>query len=136
MISRVKDRKIAAILAFAGILLPGLHKFYLGQPRWGIIYLLFGWTPISKIASALEGLWYLFQDREEFERQFNTGESLEMLSSVQSSSKSGSKSAGTIALDVSSVAEALRQIEQLRQEGLISEYEFEQTRRQLVERMG
>jgi TM2 domain-containing membrane protein YozV len=131
MSSRIKDRKVAAILAFSGILLPGLHKFYLGQPRWGIAYLLLSWTPIPKVASALEGLWYLFQDREEFEQHFNNvginaGTSREIFSVSQDAVK----------IDVSSVAEALRQVEQLRQEGLISEGEFEQKRRQLVERLG
>lgn len=37
---------------------------------------------------------------------------------------------------VPSIVEAVRQIEQLRQEGLISEYEFEQKRRQLLDRIG
>ena len=36
---------------------------------------------------------------------------------------------------VSAIAEALRQLDQLRQDGLISEYEFEQKRRQLLERI-
>lgn len=131
MSSQVKDRKVAAILAFSGILLPGLHKFYLGQPRWGIAYLLLSWTPIPKVASALEGLWYLFQEREEFEQHFNAGTSRELAPVGQDAVK-----ATKATVDVSSVAEALRQVEQLRQEGLISEGEFEQKRRQLVERIG
>ena len=117
MLNPVKDRKIAAALAFAGILLPGLHKFYLGQPRWGLAYLLLSGTPISKIASVLEGLWYLFHDREEFEQQFGASSELRPA-------------------QVSQVAEALRQLEQLRQDGLISEYEFEQKRRHLVNQIG
>ena len=115
MSHQVKDRKIAAALAFAGILLPGLHKFYLGQPRWGLVYLLLAGTPISKIASVLEGLWYLFHEREEFEQQFGASAAVE---------------------PASQVAEALRQLEALRQDGLVSEYEFEQKRRQLVSQIG
>jgi TM2 domain-containing membrane protein YozV len=126
MLSKPKNRRIAAALAFAGILLPGLHKFYLGQPRWGMVYLLLCWTPISKIASAIEAVWYLFQDREEFDRNFNA---------VPSSLPISTSAASTEPAHVGIVADALRQIEQLRQDGLLSEYEFEQKRRQLLERI-
>jgi TM2 domain-containing membrane protein YozV len=131
MLSQAKDRKIAAALALAGIVLPGLHKFYLRQPRWGIIYLLLCWTPISRIASAAEAVWYLFHDREEFDRKFN--------SELNPERVDASNTVKTVRLEpiqVSAVAEAVRQLEQLRQDGLVSEYEFEQKRRQLLDRIG
>lgn len=143
MLNQPKNQRVAAILAFAGILLPGLHKFYLGQPQWGIAYLLLSWTPVSKIASAIEGFWYLFQDRAEFDRQFNgtisnsvglasvAGFAVSELSPVQTSQTGQVSPVST----VSTIAEAVRQIEQLRQDGLISEYEFEQKRRQLLDRI-
>jgi TM2 domain-containing membrane protein YozV len=124
MLNKPKDRKIAAALAFAGIVLPGLHKFYLGQPKWGIVYLLLCWTPIPKFASVAEGFWYLLQDREEFEHTFNAA------------NPASSSSDAIAPAEVGLVAEALRQIEQLRQDGLMSEYEFEQKRRQLLDRIG
>lgn len=144
MLNQPKNRRIAAVLAFAGILLPGLHKFYLGQPKWGIAYLLLSWTPVSKIASAIEGFWYLFQDREEFDRQFNAtplnsgefaagGLVVPEIVRVQAGQPS---SINPGINQVSTIAEAVRQIEQLRQDGLISEYEFEQKRRQLLDRIG
>lgn len=140
MLNQPKDRRIAAVLAFAGILLPGLHKFYLGQPKWGIAYLLLSWTPVSKIASATEGFWYLFQDREAFDRNFNGAalpNSMELSSITPASGleRPASNSVNPIH-QVTTVAEAVRQIEQLRQEGLISEFEFEQKRRQLLDRIG
>ena len=128
MLSKPKNRKIAALLAFAGVLLPGLHKFYLGQPRWGVVYLVLGWsTPISisRIASVLEGLWYLFQDQDGFECRFN--------------SSPGDPQVYTSLIEPSAsihFADAIRQLDQLRQEGLLSEYEFEQKRRQFIDRMG
>lgn len=125
LLSQDKNRKVAALLAFAGILLPGLHKFYLGQPRWGLVYLLLGWTPVPKIASAVEGFWYLFQDPDLFDARFNT-------LSVDAIPRSGKASTD----QVGAVAEAVRQIEQLRQEGLMTEAEFEQKRRQLLDRIG
>ncbi|NES97358.1 MAG: TM2 domain-containing protein, partial [Desertifilum sp. SIO1I2] len=73
MLSQPRSRKIAALLAFSGTVMPicGLHKFYVGQPWWGVLYLLLSWTPIPRVASAIEGVWYLAQDSEEFNRNFN-----------------------------------------------------------------
>jgi len=127
MLSKPKSRRVATLLAFSGTVIPvsGLHKFYLGQPLWGVLYLLLSWTPIPHVASAIEAVWYLSQDGDEFDRNFNQGS----LSGVAK---------GTVGVDpteVSAIAEALRQLDQLRQDGLISEYEFEQKRRQWLDRM-
>ena len=123
MFIKEKNRIIAAILAFSGtITIPGLHKFYLGQPLWGIVYVLLSWTPIPKVASAIEWVWYLTQDQETFDRHFNLAKSQGQVTS------SGSN-------QVESVANALRELEALRQEGLISEYEFEQKRRRMLDQI-
>lgn len=115
-----KNRSIAAVLAFSGTLtVSGLHKFYLGQPLWGVIYVLLSWTPIPKVASAIEGVWFLAQDEDTFDRNFNLGSAAKI-----------SQAAGQ---QVSSIASAMRELEALRQDGLITEYEFEQKRRQLLE---
>jgi TM2 domain-containing membrane protein YozV len=135
LLSQDKNRKVAAVLAFAGILLPGLHKFYLGQPRWGIVYLLLSWTPVPKIASAVEGFWYLFQDADVFDHRFNALAADQPL--PPSDLAPGPRRKVKAPPDqVGAVAEAVRQIEQLRQEGLMSEAEFEQKRRQLLDRIG
>lgn len=136
MLSKAKNRRVAAVLAFSGILLPGLHKFYLRQPQWGVIYLLLCWTPIPRFASAIEGIWYLFQDREEFDRHFNVPQ-FSRDAAVAATPVAATSVATPVQPDqVGMVVEALRQIEQLRQDGLISEYEFEQKRRQLLDRIG
>lgn len=142
MLRKPKDRKVAAVLAFAGAIpipvlngtISGLHKFYLGQPRWGIVYLLLGLTPIPTVASLIEGAWYLFQDGEEFEQNFS---SLPVAARAEASlTVPGAPTAPANVMSiVETVAEALRQLEQLRQEGLVSEYEFEQKRRQLLDRI-
>ncbi|ARV60371.1 hypothetical protein BZZ01_18610 [Nostocales cyanobacterium HT-58-2] len=121
MFNQRKNRSIAAILAFSGTLtISGLHKFYLGQPLWGLLYVLLSWTPIPKVASAIEGVWYLAQDEEAFDRHFNLG-------------KSAIRNSHSPSNQVGAIAEALRELESLRQDGLISEYEFEQKRRQLLD---
>ena len=127
MLSKPKDRRIAAVLAIAGVVLPvsGFHKFYLKQPGWGVVYLLLSWTLIPKVASAIEGAWYLFQDSEDFAQNHGTWQS----------GKAASKPVAIEPTQVGAVADALRQFDQLRQEGLISEYEFEQKRRQLLDQL-
>lgn len=68
----VKRRGMAIALALSGVLLPGLHKFYLGQRRWGVAYLLLWPTHIPQVASVIEGLWYGYLAQEEFDYNFNT----------------------------------------------------------------
>jgi TM2 domain-containing membrane protein YozV len=119
-----KNRQVAIILAFAGMTIPvaGFHKFYLGQPLWGIVYLLLSWTPIPHIASAIEAVWYLTQDSTHFDSNFN--------------SIAPPISAPTLlSHPMTSVAESIRELDKLRADGLISEYEFEQKRRQWLDRV-
>jgi TM2 domain-containing membrane protein YozV len=129
MFSKPRSRKIATALAFAGAIAPvaGLHKFYLRQPFWGALYVLLSWTPIPRVASALEAVWYLSQDAAEFDQKFNGG--------LSATPKTFAKES----LDpsnVGAITDAVRQLDQLRADGLISEYEFEQKRRQLLDRIG
>lgn len=60
-----KSRLVAALLAFflGGI---GVHKFYLGQTGWGIIYFLFCWTFIPMLVSWIEGTLYLLSTQRAF----------------------------------------------------------------------
>lgn len=130
MLSKPKTRKVASILALTGTVIPiaGLHKFYLGQPWWGALYLLLSWTPIPHVASAIEGFWYLAQDPNEFDSNFNQ---------AFAADESGGNGANPVVdpQNVGAIAEALRHLDQLRQDGLMSEYEFEQKRRQLLDRI-
>lgn len=130
MLSKLKSRKVAAVLAFTGMLTPiaGLHKFYLRQPLWGLLYVLLSWTPIPRVASAIEGVWYLFQNEDEFDRNFNCD-------LVAGFSPVKNRQGAVDPTYVSATADALRQLDYLRQDGLISEYEFEQKRRQLLDRI-
>lgn len=60
-----KSRIVAALLAFfLGTF--GIHKFYLGQTGWGILYLLFCWTFIPTLVSLIEGCLYLLSTERQF----------------------------------------------------------------------
>lgn len=144
----MKSRRTAVLLAVVGAIAPlsGFHKFYLGQPTWGIAYLLLCFTPLPRLASTLEAVWYLAQSEEAFNRNFNGG--LEVPTSpvmpesnlwqnIRAGLGLGDRRAETgLSIDsVEDLATALRQLDSLRQEGLLSEAEFEQKRRQLLERL-
>lgn len=130
---REKNRKISAALALLGALQPtpvpiaGVHKFYAGQYGWGLVYLLLGGTQVPRIASAAEGVWYL------------VGPHLQKLRGNLAGPLGGKPGGAAIGAAVSNtvetVASSLREIEQLRQEGLLSDYEFEQKRRSLLEQI-
>ncbi len=125
MSDRLRSRKIAAVLALTGTISPiaGWHKFYLGQPIWGVVYLLLSWTPIPRAASAIEGVWYLLQNEREFDANFNQ------------EGQNYSPPMVTAPNNVKTISEALRQLDGLREDGLISEYEFEQKRRQMLDKI-
>lgn len=120
-LNRPKSRKISIVLALLGALTPiaGLHKFYLGQYIWGVIYILFWSNDILRIACAIDAVIYLMLGFERFGQFFNN-DSNNTQSSVNPQ-------------QIGAIADALRQLEGLRADGLISEYEFEQKRRQLIE---
>jgi hypothetical protein len=64
-ITGTKSRFVAAMLAFfLGAV--GVHKFYLGQTGWGIIYILFCWTFIPMFVSVIEGILYLLSTERAF----------------------------------------------------------------------
>ncbi|MEO1088310.1 MAG: hypothetical protein AAFY88_29110, partial [Acidobacteriota bacterium] len=78
---------------------------YIGQPLWGGVYLLLGWTQIPRVACAIEGLWYTLQYR-----QTNRG----------NTTLNGAPQADImVSQQTQAIATALRELEKLRQEGLI-----------------
>lgn len=137
-----KSQKLAVILAMVSAVTPvsGLHKFYLGQPWWGLTYLFLAVTlmppmsevsilsyfGIAQVASLLEGIWYFWQSEDAFQQRFNP----KTVSSFpsQNHQKFYPKLVGE-------TAEAIQRLDQLRENGLLSEYEFEQQRRQLLDRI-
>ncbi|PKH11356.1 hypothetical protein CXF70_05040 [Planomicrobium sp. MB-3u-38] len=66
----MKNKLAAALLAiFLGDF--GAHKFYLGKPGTGLIYLLFFWTGIPAVIGVIEGIIYLLSSEEDFQRKYS-----------------------------------------------------------------
>lgn len=67
----MKNKNSAAILAFflGGV---GVHKFYLGETGWGIVYALFFWTYIPTLAGWVEALVLLSMPKADFDQKYNS----------------------------------------------------------------
>ncbi len=65
-----KDRILAGLLAIVfGSL--GIHKFYLGRPGWGVIYILFSWTFVPGVVGIIEGIYYLCMSDQSFRVKYS-----------------------------------------------------------------
>ena len=66
----MKNRGITIILAFLlGSL--GIHRFYLGQIGYGLIYLLLSVTGISTILALIDFILFLIMSEEEYNIKYN-----------------------------------------------------------------
>lgn len=65
----MKNKFVAFLLAFflGGF---GAHKFYLGKPMWGIVYLVLCWTYIPSIIAFIEGIIYLCTSDKDFQDKY------------------------------------------------------------------
>ncbi len=67
--ARRKDKVAAALFAiFLGVF--GIHRLYLGQIGWFIVYLLTG--GIFGIGALIDFIRYLLMDEETFDRKYNS----------------------------------------------------------------
>ena len=66
----IKPRGVAIILA---ILLGsiGAHRFYLGEIKLGVIYLLLSWTGISFILSIIDIIKLVLMNDSKFQSKYN-----------------------------------------------------------------
>ena len=62
----VKSKTVAGILGifFGGL---GRHKFYMGIPLMGILYLCLSWTFVPEVIGFFEGISYLCSSDENFQ---------------------------------------------------------------------
>lgn len=67
----MKSKLTAGLLAlFLGGF--GVHKFYLGKNFLGVIYLIFCWTTIPAWIALIEGVLFLVQDGQAFDKKYNS----------------------------------------------------------------
>ena len=64
-----RSRVVAGVLAVVtgGV---GLHKFYLGRPGWGVVYILLLLTGLSVVLGLIEGVYLLTMREEAFQSKY------------------------------------------------------------------
>lgn len=66
----MKDKDIATALAFyLGI--TGVHRFYLGQAGYGVLYLFFCWTLIPAVISIVDAFVFWRMSQDQFDKEYN-----------------------------------------------------------------
>ena len=64
---RSKNTAVVLALLLGGL---GIHKFYLGKPIVGIVYIVFIWTFIPSILGLIEGLYFLVMSHQTFNERY------------------------------------------------------------------
>ncbi|PSR05631.1 MAG: hypothetical protein BRD50_00290 [Bacteroidetes bacterium SW_11_45_7] len=127
----MKDKTVTILLTFflGGI---GIHRFYLGQPFYGLVYLLFSWTIIPFFIAFIDFIVFLFYSEEKFNLKYNNikndrtaksdQEEIESENFVSFSSKSTSKNKTemTIGLNEENFEKLLEQKQKEREEEINS----------------
>ena len=109
----MKNKTTAGILAlFLGGL--GVHRFYLGQIGLGFAYLFFCWTFIPALIALVDGIIFLTQSEQSFNDKYNGGRS------------------PYVVMNTVSAADEIMKLNQLRQQGLVTDAEFEHRKQQLL----
>jgi TM2 domain-containing membrane protein YozV len=68
----MRDRKSRGVAIVLALFLGGFggHKFYLGRPGWGVVYLLFFWTFIPGIVAFIELIIYACMSDAAFHEKY------------------------------------------------------------------
>ncbi|WP_344833002.1 TM2 domain-containing protein [Chryseobacterium ginsenosidimutans] len=66
----MRSKFTTALLAFflGGL---GIHRFYLGQNKLGLLYLLFCWTFIPALISLIDFFIFIFMSEDNFNYKYN-----------------------------------------------------------------
>lgn len=119
----MREKYIAILLAFflGGF---GLHRFYLGQPKRGLLYLVFFWTLIPFLVSLLDAFFLFLKEREAFDLQYNSEYYLEDPEQFSLEEKLDGRTKIDDSLHTFSTADEIEKLHNLMLQGIISEREF------------
>ncbi len=94
----------------------GAHRFYLGQGGLGLLYLLFCWTLIPTLIAIIDIIVFIFTSQHAFDSKYN-----KVLIGLLNQ-----KSTVNIHTEIKpNLRTLLNEIENLKNDGLITEYEYQ-----------
>lgn len=119
----MKSKSTAALLAllFGGL---GVHRFYLGRPVSGFLYLFFCWTFLPLVLSLVEAVVYACESEDRFNREFNREhvQMKKMVAAIQTNTASNGDD----------TVIKLERLAKLRETGVLSEQEFEEQKKKAL----
>jgi TM2 domain-containing membrane protein YozV len=129
----MKSKTTAALLAFflGGF---GGHKFYLGKPVQGLLYLIFCWTFIPALIAFIEAIMLLTMNEMEFHARYNAGLPFMGLAAAPAQPQN-------IVVNVANTAQGggggdstskLRQLHELHQAGALTAEEYDVEKRKVL----
>lgn len=131
----MKSKTTAALLAFfLGAF--GVHKFYLGKPVQGLLYLIFCWTLIPSVVAFVEAILFLTMNDFEFHARYNPGMPYMGLASLAPASPQN------IVVNVANTAQTaagvdvgakIKQLYDLRAAGALTDLEFDDEKRKVLQ---
>jgi TM2 domain-containing membrane protein YozV len=121
----MRNRTAAILICFFGGYF-GVHKFYLGNPVLGILYLVFFWTCIPGVIAFFEFLGLCFMSDREFDARFNYDADSNLLNQ-------SSRYAIPSARSKQEATSILYELKKLYEDGIITAEEYETKRRKMLE---
>lgn len=123
----MKNQTTAGLLAiFLGVL--GVHKFYLRQYFWGVIYIMLGLLGVGIIISIIEGIWLLAMSPDSFDERYNEVESRtsysEIRQNLQAEETRKANEAAERTEAVNTLAEGLEDLNERYRTGELGEEEY------------
>lgn len=124
----MKSKSTTVILAFfLGWI--GIHRFYLGQTGYGILYLLFSWTFIPCLIAFIDFIVFLCMSEETFNRKYNSPKEF-----IIKATATPSNNINTVAINMGgttthsekhSSCDEIVKLYELKEKGIITQEEFE-----------
>lgn len=127
----MKDKLTAGLLAFftGGL---GIHKFYLGDTKKGVLYACLCWTGVPGILALIDGIKLLSMSEEEFNATYNSGENASANPSDSSAQSYNSSAQSTENRSSQDIASTLMEYKKLFDAGLITLEEFQQLKQKAL----
>ncbi|MDR2810565.1 MAG: NINE protein [Tannerellaceae bacterium] len=131
----MKNKTTAAILAlFLGDF--GIHRFYLGQTGYGLLYLLFCWTLVPLLVSLIDFIIFLTMSEESFDMKYNANVLVKAQSRMQSSPTNAMNNVnvnfGGANTSNQPNSEEIKRLFELKEKGIITNEEFELKKKTLL----